>query len=200
MGSRSEEGKEGPTLLVAQATEHTPVCQSKASPWWPVATPHTSSTWASAPLSQGPPALPPAHPVGWHCPCSPDEDTKAPGEGRAEPHWPGYSVLCSDGGTAASPCPSLSLRREGSALFLHSIQVIGQEHSLPPAWPRRAWRARVGCTLRGCGEGRRAEGGTSLARAGGELEPWAGRWYRWGQRDQAGPAELSCCDRRAGAG
>lgn len=88
-----------------KATEHTPACQSKASPWWPVATPHTSSTWASAPLSQGPPALPPAHPLGWHCPCSPDEDTKAPGEGRAEPHWPRHSVLCSDGSTAASPCP-----------------------------------------------------------------------------------------------
>lgn len=53
----------------------------------------------------GPSCTPPAHPVGWHCPCSPDEDTKAPGEGRAEPHWPGHSVLCSDGGTAASPCP-----------------------------------------------------------------------------------------------
>lgn len=88
-----------------KAPEHTPARQSKASPWWPGATAHTSSTWASAPLGRGPPALPPAHPVGWHCPCSPDEDTKAPGEGRAEPHWPGHSVLCSDGGTAASPCP-----------------------------------------------------------------------------------------------
>lgn len=156
MGSRSEEGKEGPTLLVAQATEHTPVRQSKASPWWPVATPHTSSTWASAPLSQGPPALPPAHPVGWHCPCSPDEDTKAPGEGRAEPHWPGYSVLCSDGGTAASPCPSLSLRREGSAVFLHSIQVIGQEHSLPLPGPgvlgEQGWGAPSGAVGKGAGQ------------------------------------------------
>lgn len=199
MGSRSEEGKEGPTLLVAQATEHTPVRQSKASPWWPVATPHTSSTWASAPLSQGPPALPPAHPVGWHCPCSPDEDTKAPGEGRAEPHWPGYSVLCSDGGTAASPCPSLSLRREGSAL---SPQYSGYRSGTLPA-PRLAQaclESKGGVHPPGLWGRRRAEGGTSLARAGGELEPWAGRWYRWGQRDQAGPAELSCCDRRAGAG
>lgn len=33
--------------------------------------------------------------------------------------------------------------------------------------------------LRGCGDGPRAQwAGTILARAGGELEPWACRWWR----------------------
>lgn len=68
----------------------------------------------------------------------------------AGPHWPGHTVLCSDGSTAASPharpCPC-----GGSSLFLYSIQVIGQEHFLPPTRPRDEGGALSGAVGKGPG-------------------------------------------------
>lgn len=80
------------------------------------------------------------------------------GEGRAEPHWPGHSVLCADGGTAASPFPRARpcARRDP----LSSSIVSGPRSGILPA-PRLAQECleiRVGGTLRGCGGGRRAQG------------------------------------------
>lgn len=51
---------------------------------------------------------------------------------------------------------TLSLRREGSALFLHSIQVTGQEHSLPLPGPGvlgdQGWGAPSGAVGKGAGQ------------------------------------------------
>lgn len=202
LGSMSEEGKEGPTLLVAQGLHRTHASPSvQGGPT--VACGHAAhhSTCGLPPLSRSPSAPPPPHPGGWHCPCSPDEDTEAPGEGRAEPHWPGHSVLCSDGGTAASPFPRPCPCAMREPLSLHSSQVISQEYSLPPAWPRRAWRLRVGGTLWGCRGGPRAQGAVPVWLEQGvswSPGPAGGTGgVRWAM---PGRVALSCCDRPAGAG
>lgn len=51
---------------------------------------------------------------------------------------------------------TLSLRHERSTLFLHSIQVIGEEHSLPPPGPGvlgdQRWGAPSGAVGKGAGQ------------------------------------------------
>lgn len=146
---------------------------------------------ASPPLSQSPSAPSPPHLGGWHCPWG--------GEGRAtlartlspvRRWW--HSCL--------SIPQSPSLRQEGSSLFLHSVRSSVRNTPCPPPGPGVLGDQGRGHPPGLWGRAQGPGGCASLARAGGELEPWAGRRYSWGQMGRAGLAALSCCDRPAGAG
>lgn len=148
-----------------------PALPSKASPWCPVATPHTSSTCGFRSPQPGPSCTPTSPPSGMALsvfPCLGYQGSWG-GEGRATLART-LSPVLRWWHSRLSMSQTLSLCHEGSAL---SPQYSGcRSGTLPaPRLAQRAWRSREGCTLRGYGEGPRAERGTSLARAGGELRP-----------------------------
>lgn len=174
-------------------TQHMPARQSKDG-LQPRRTP--ASPVASAPLT------PPPHLGGWHCPYSPDEDTEALGEGRAEPHWPGHSVLCSDGGTAASPFPRpcpCAMRDPLSSSIV--VRLLVRNTPCPPPGPGVLGDQGSGAPSRAVGGGPRAQGAVPV---------WLEQGVSWspgpaggtGGARWAGPgrAALSCCDTPAGAG